>query len=139
MNDMIQYVGLIIFLFFIVYIFYRVFTQQMEGMKNREGLTNNDASKKVNHGEKAENFTNQVKSLKNTMKDKHNIPTYRTDYENLLIELNEHVDGLMLDELLSIDPTNIDSNHIVQKLDNIHKLSNGKTHLNNIMKYIDKN
>jgi hypothetical protein len=140
-ENFVQYIGLFIFLLIIVYIFRKVFVSQVEGMQTRqkEGTSNDDATIKVNHGINAENFTDRVKSMKNTMRDKLNIPTYRTDYENLLIELNDHVSGMMLDELLSIDPTNIQPTHIINKLNNINKLSNGKNNLNDIMKYIDKN
>lgn len=140
-ENFVQYIGLFLFLLIIVFIFRKIFVSQVEGMQNRqkEGMSNDDSTKQINHGVNAEKFTDRVKSLKNTMRDKLNIPTYRTDYENLLIELNDHVNGMMLDELLSIDPTNIESTHIINKLDNINKLSNGKNNLNDIMKYIDKN
>ena len=141
-NVFFQYIGLIIFLLIIIYIFYVIFHKQLEGMRNRsanrEGMSNNN--NKTSHATNAEKYTEKIKYLKNTMKDKLNISTYRSDYENILIELSDYIDSSMLDELLTIDPTSdITSTNIMKKLDNINKLSSGRNNLNTIMKYLDKN
>jgi hypothetical protein len=140
-NVFFQYIGLIIFLLIIIYIFYFIFNGQLEGMRNRstkrEGMSNNNDT---SHATNAEKYTEKIKYLKNTMKDNLNIPKYRSDYENILIEMSDYIDSSMLDELLTIDPTSdITSTSIMKKLDNINKLSTGRNNLNTIMKYLDKN
>ena len=122
-NVFFQYIGLIIFLLIIIYIFYVIFHKQLEGMRNRsanrEGMSNNNNN--TSHATNSEKYTEKIKYLKNTMKDKLNISTYRSDYENILIELSDYIDSSMLDELLTIDPTSdITSTNIMKKLDNIN-------------------
>jgi hypothetical protein len=73
------------------------------------------------------------------MKTKLNIPEYRTDYENIIIEMHDYTHGLMLHELLNIDPSNITNEKIHTMISNINNISSGKDNLNKIMKYIDHN
>jgi hypothetical protein len=151
-SDNSSYIGLSICFLIIAIIFYYIFQNQLKMMRT-EGMTNNDTGRQLGimnnkssssssqkaYGTNAEKYTDAIKTSHNTMKDNINIPKYRTEYENMIIELNDYVDGLMFNELLDVDPTNADSNTITKKLDKINKLSNGKQNLNQVMKYLDAN
>jgi len=148
-SDNASYIGLSICFLFIAIIFYYIFKNQLKWMRT-EGMSNNDSGvelgimgKKTGNltarGTNAEKYADAIRTSHNTMKDNINIPKYRTDYENMIIELNDYVDGMMLNELLDVDPTNADPNTIMKKLDKINKMSNGKQNLNKVMKYLDAN
>ena len=68
-----------------------------------------------------------------------NIPKHRNDYENILIEMNDYVDGLMLSEVLNVDPNNITNSKLINTVQNITKMNQSKESLNKIMKYLDNN
>jgi hypothetical protein len=72
-------------------------------------------------------------------KDKLNIKQHRTHYENAIIDMSDYLDGLMLNELLSLSPASLTPQKIMNTIDNINKMSSGKQNLNKIMKYVDDN
>ena len=57
---------------------------------------------------------------------------YRTDYENIILSLDDLVDNLMLEKVLSITPDNTQ-----KSLQELVTLNDSKTALNNVMKFID--
>ena len=61
------------------------------------------------------------------------ISKYRTDYENVVINMDDLVNNLMLQTTLSINPS---SPH--ESLGKLVMLNNAKAALNNVMKFIDK-
>ena len=61
------------------------------------------------------------------------ISKYRTDYENVVINMDDLVNNLMLQTTLSINPS---SPH--ESLGKLVMLNNAKEALNNVMKFIDK-
>jgi hypothetical protein len=104
-------------------------------------MTNNNNKDKVNtgHGTNSSKLTDQIKVEHNNMKDKLNIKQYRNNYENVVIDMNDYLDGLMLNELLSLNHNSLDPNNILNAVENINKMSSGKQNLNKIMKYLDDN
>jgi hypothetical protein len=133
-----DYITIFAFLFFLIilsFFFFKTYRYQIEGM------TNNDNKEKVNtaHGFNSSKLTEQLKIEHNNMKDKLNIKQYRNNYENVVIDMNDYLDGLMLNELLSLNQNSLDPNNILSTIENINKMSNGKQNLNKIMKYLDEN
>ena len=57
---------------------------------------------------------------------------YRTDYENVIMALDDLVDNLMLKTALNLNTSNPQ-----QGLTELVGLNNAKTALNNVMKFID--
>ena len=133
-----DYITIFAFLFFLIilsFFFFKTYRYQIEGM------TNNDNNDKVNtaHGINSSKLTDQLKVEHNNMKDKLNIKQYRNNYENVVIDMNDYLDGLMLNELLSLNHNSLDPNNILSAIENINKMSTGKQNLNKIMKYLDEN
>ena len=60
------------------------------------------------------------------------ISKYRTDYENVVLNMDDLVNSLMLKETLSIDPSKP-----IASLEAITKLNQCKVALNSVMKFID--
>jgi len=133
-----DYVNILTFLFFLIilsFFFFKVYQTQLEGM------TNNDKEKTNNtgHGINSSKLTEQLKIQHNNMKDKLNIKQYRNHYENIVIDMSDYLDGLMLNELLTLNPVSINSNKVMNTIENINKMSSGKQNLNKIMKFLDEN
>jgi hypothetical protein len=97
----------------------------------------NDTTK-TGHSINSNEYYDKLKLSHNSLKTKLNIPEYRTDYENLIIEMHDYTDGLMLNELLNVDPSNITTDKLHGMLTNINNLSSGKENLNLIIPKIKK-
>ena len=125
--------NLIIFLAicFIVYILFRNFNY-------KEGMTVTDASGNSNSTSAngaAGNSTNYAASIKNAsiqLQDALLISKYRSNYETVILNMDDLVNNLMLSTALSMDTKNP-----IQTLQALNELNNSKTALNNIMKFID--
>lgn len=134
-NDYINIICLVIFFVFFCFISYYLYTSQIRRIK--EGMENNNT--KTSHSINSNEYYDKLKISHNSLKTKLNIPEYRTDYENIIIEMHDYTDGLMLNELLNIDPSNITNDKLHSMITNINNISSGKDNLNKIMKYVDSN
>lgn len=135
-NDYTTIFIFIILLIVISFFFFKMYQSQIEGMKNNDRENNNN---NTGHGINSTKYTEQLKIDHHNMKDKLNIREHRNNYENIIIDMSDYLDGLMLNELLSIDPSSISSSKIMETIENINKMSSGKQNLNKIMKYLDDN
>ena len=139
-----EYITIFAFLCFLIilsFFFFRTYRSQIEGMTNNDNKERVNIGQKVNtgHGINSSKLTEQLKIEHNNLKDKLNIKEYRNNYENVVIDMNDYLDGLMLNELLSLNHASIDPNNILNTVNNINKMSSGKQNLNKIMKYLDEN
>ena len=138
MNDFFNVAALFIIFIIIIVIFYNIYNTQIEGMtnkKNNKTSTINNTSRGIN----STTFHEKIKEQHLNLKSDLNIPKHRGDYENILIEMNDYVDGLMLSELLNIDPNNINNSKLINTIQNITKMNQSKESLNKMMKYLDNN
>ena len=131
-----DYITIFTFLFFLIilsFFFFKTFRYQIEGMTNNKDKVN------TGHGTNSSKLIEQLKVEHNNMKDKLNIKQHRNNYENVIIDMNDYLDGLMLNELLSLNHNSLEPNNILNAVENINKMSSGKQNLNKIMKYLDDN
>jgi hypothetical protein len=131
-----DYITIFTFLFFLIilsFFFFKTFRYQIEGMTNNKDKVN------TGHGTNSSKLIEQLKVEHNNIKDKLNIKQHRNNYENVIIDMNDYLDGLMLNELLSLNHNSLDPNNILNAVENINKMSSGKQNLNKIMKYLDDN
>ena len=137
MNDFLNIAALFVIFMIIIIIFFNVYNKQIEGMtdKNNGSSTISNTSRGINSTIMHEQLKQQHLNLKSDL----NIPRHRNDYENILIEMNDYVDGLMLSELLNIDPNNITNSKLMNTIKNISKMNQSKDSLNKMMKYVDNN
>ena len=63
------------------------------------------------------------------------IKKYRIDYENVIIDMEDYVNNMMLQTVLSIDYTNEAS--AMEKLRTLNVLQESKQSLNATMKFVD--
>jgi len=99
-----------------------------------EGLTMPDSVSTSNGiAGSAAAYAANIKLLSVKSQDALLISKYRTDYENVVINVDDLVSNLMLEATLSID-----SAKPQEALDKLVALNNAKAALNNVMKFIDK-
>jgi hypothetical protein len=137
MNDFLNVAGLFIVFIIIAVIFSKIYTTQIEGMTNQKN--NNSTITNTSRGINSTLFHEKLKEQHQNLKSDLNIPRHRGDYENILIEMNDYVDGLMFNELLNIDPNNINNQKLMNTMQNITKMNQSKDSLNKMMKYLDNN
>lgn len=102
----------------------------------REGMT--DASGNItltSSNGVAENAATYAASLKaDTIKtlDKFKISKYRADYESAILNLDDFINNLMLDTVLSVNKSNP-----YDSIDKLAKMQQAKAALNSAMKFVD--
>lgn len=105
---------------------------QKSSSNNPKPSTNNSSSNGMAGG--AESYTANIQSQVIKLQDTILLSKYRSNYENVVIALDDLVDHLMLNTTLSMNPTNPQAS-----LKELVDLNNAKSALNNVMKFIDSN
>jgi hypothetical protein len=123
----------------VVYLLFRNFNYNsqyslIEGMTDASG---NDVTPSGSVGNgiagNAPSYGAQIKAATIKLQDTFLISKYRSDYETVILNLDDLVDNLMLKTVLSIDINNPGDS--VKKL---AEMNQAKLALNNVMKYVDK-
>ena len=78
------------------------------------------------------NYLAQIKSQTIKYGDSFNITNYRTQYENIIMSMDDLLNDVMLQAVLSFDTANPQQGFI-----QLGQLNNAKAGLNNVMKFID--
>lgn len=102
--------------------------------KKREGLTNQGSNGEAGN---ANNFAATIKAQTVILQDSLLIAKYRTDYENVIINMDDYINMLILKQLLNIDTTK-DAQTNISNLEALNTLSTAKKNLNDIMVFVDK-
>ena len=131
-NDMIMYIGLISLVLFLFFIISRVFTFQNSMI---EGLSNKDSqSQPINV------TVGKVENINKVSEDHLFIEKYRSDYEDLIIHLEETTNLDMM-RLIKEHGNNIEQGKTVDEqmktIKKINELNQLKESLNSSMKYMD--
>ena len=117
---------------FILYFLFRNFNfRTVEGMTDASG--NNVTIPPNGVAGNAASYGATIKSANIKSQDIFLISKYRTDYETVILNLDELIDNMMLKTTLSLDITNPGDN-----IKNLAELNQAKMALNNVMKFIDK-
>lgn len=117
---------------FVLYLLFKFFNfRTVEGMTDSTGNTitappNGIAGNAASYGA-------IIKSANIKLQDTFLISKYRTDYETVILNLDDLLNNLMLKTVLSIDNNNPDDG--VKKL---AEMNQAKLALNNVMKFVDK-
>jgi len=123
---------LIIGICFVSYLIFRNFN-----INTKEGMTTSDSSSTASASSNgvagnAAAYAANIKSNVIKIHDQLLITKYRTDYENVILNLDELVDSLMLKAALTVDTTKPG-----ETLKKIQELGQTKVALNSVMKFID--
>jgi len=120
----------------VVYLLFRNFNYNnqyslIEGMTDASGNAVTPTGNGI--AGNAASYGAQIKAATIKLQDTFLISKYRSDYETVILNLDDLVDNLMLKTVLSIDTNNPGDS--VKKL---AEMSQAKLALNNVMKYVDK-
>lgn len=127
---------------FIIYIVFR--NVNFIKNTNKEGLANN-TTPATNSASSATSTTNgiagnstayasTIKSATIALQDQLLINQYQTDYETVILNLDDYISNLMLSTALNINTSNTNNTSSFQLLS---QLQNSKQALNSVMKFID--
>jgi hypothetical protein len=145
-KDVYQYLGLCTMIIFVSYILIRTLRFQskiFEGLTNSTTSTKPDISKE-NNGKLSDTINTNIKNVNIKMSEVLSLDKYKTNYENLIISLEEYSNTMMFAKIMSIgnkiglltkgDHINDD---IIHEIDNANKLKSFIDTLNAGMKFID--
>jgi len=114
-----------------------------------EGLTNATASSTTassdvdkenlsqNVGSGAAAYASKINVIFSQMKDQMNIPKYRTDYENVILQLDDYISMITLQTIMSMDSNNLTDTSANSLVARLNMFTNAKTGLDTLMKFID--
>ena len=135
-----QITNLIVFIFvclFSYFVFRNLNLNNREGMAtdvSGNNISNNNASNAQNGiAGNAATYASNIKSQVIKIQDVLLISKYRTDYENVVLNMDDLINTLMVKATLSIDKSNPE-----QGLNELVNLNNAKEALNHVMTFIDK-
>ena len=126
---------LLIAICFVAYLIFRHFNlNTKEGMTDGSSDSSTTSTSSTNNGVAggAAAYAANIKLNVIKLQDELLISKYRTDYENVVLNLDDLVSNLMLQTALTIDTTKP-----AESLGKIQELGQTKIALNGIMKFID--
>ena len=119
---------------FVVYILFRNFNYgYKEGMTTTDASGNSVITQQNGIAENAASYSATIKSANMKVNDKLSINKYKSDYENVILNMDDMLNNLMLQTSLSVDVNNPQSS-----IKQLAEMNQAKSALNNVMKYLDK-
>ena len=137
-SDLIKIIGMIIFACGFMYLAMRALKTPLKVM---EGLTNSTPTSATalddNKASGAQAYSDEIKKIYSKLSDNLLIKDNRTAYENVVIQMDDLINALMLQKMMSISKDSLAEDTIISMLSSLNILSQGKVSLNSVMKYID--
>lgn len=130
-----------LFVLFVIFVFgYYIFNVLFRNVHLKEGMENKDPTPPSSSSDNSNNgvagnaatYAANIKSSAIKLQDTALISKYRSDYEKVVLNLDDLVDNLMLQTALNVDKVNP-----MVSLSELVTLNNSKLALNNVMKFID--
>jgi hypothetical protein len=110
----------------------------VEGLENiSSDVSANIQSLPVGATVNASNYATIIKNLSTQLQDSLLVSKYRTDYENVIINMEDLVNNLMLRTTLNINANLNSPGDVMKQLNALNTLQQSKTALNSVMKFID--
>ena len=149
-EDFLKIVGIVVIISILIFLAIKLLKVQVKVM---EGLTNSDESgssasnsnNNPKNGEagSANQYANDIENKNTKLEDGLLIPKYRTDYEQIILNMDDYINILMLKTILNINinDDNVEGNKPNSNtalFESLNTLNNAKTSLNNVMKFVDK-
>ena len=99
--------------------------------------TSSSSGSTENERDGASKYVDKLTHEVTKMKTGLNIATYRTDYENVLIQLNDYIGYAMLKTALDVQINLDDPSSAVSAFTNLNQLNATSTTLNSLMTWLD--
>jgi hypothetical protein len=133
--NMFLFIGISLF----IYLLFRNFNYNnqyslIEGMTDASGTAAAKATAPTDNGiaGSAASYGAQIKAATIKLQDTFLITKYRTDYETVILNLDDFINNLMLKNALSFDKENPE-----KSLTKLVQLQEAKLALNSVMKFVD--
>lgn len=129
-----DYLNLLLFAIILlgIYIFFRNYDMQVrEGLEIKSSSTTSSSSNGI--ASNADTYLLNIKNLNIKMKDQFNITQYRKSYEDIILAMDDLISSAMLKTTLSVD-----KNKPEESFFKLSQLSQARTALNIVLKYVDK-
>lgn len=134
-EDLLKMLGIFILVVFLLYLVSKVLKLHLNLQNNiMEGFTNNGINGVAGS---ASVYGNSIIETSTLLQDSLLIKKYKTDYENVILNLDEYIDLLMLQSALNFSVKDGTSPENIALLSNLNTLQSAKTSLNSVMNYID--
>lgn len=111
---------------------------QREGFATVAGSTTSSTISDSHERDGAKKYVDSLSAANTNLKNGLNIPQYRVDYENVLVQLDDYIGYSMLKTALDVNINLSDPTSAVSSLDNLNKLNQCKNTLNDLMKWMDR-
>jgi len=135
-EDLLKIGAILIVSIFIIYLMMNTFHLR-EGLENAEDTTASVAVGANGEAGSAANYAAAIKAKTVKLQDSLLISKYRSDYENVIINMDDYLSMLMLKIALDVDAS-ADIKTNAETLALMNTLSNAKKSLNETMAFIDK-
>jgi len=143
-NNIYKYLGLTIVILFFIYIVVKSLNFQVKIIEKLTNNTTNNDDNDVLTNNVASKMNNDIKNKNDKNIDIMNINKYRTDYENIIISLDEYTNNMMFLKIMNVgakinklsNKENINSD-IMSDITDTNQLKQFLDSLNSTMKYID--
>ena len=133
MSEILKLIAIGVLAFFSLIFLVQIFQKE----DNIEGLENKDTKPKPSDGAagNATTFADNIKANVIKLQDELLISKYRSDYENIIVNMDDYINLLTLKQIANIDLSN--SQKSLQSIYGLSMLKNSKDTLNDTMKYMD--
>jgi hypothetical protein len=131
-KEFLVFVGAVAIIVVVLYIFrnwLKLHANIVEGLTNPESSSSGVAAGSTNY---ESSIKNQVTQLQDSIL----VSKYRKEYETIILSMDDYVNNLMLQTVLSMNPSGSGSDNL-EYFKTLNVLNESKTALNNVMKYID--
>lgn len=126
------------FLLVVIYVIYNLINVKIkEGLEMDNNLKSLTSDKDTGLTNKSEAFATKIKTTNIKLQDKLLINKYKQNYEKVILNMDDLINTLMLEKLLSININH--KSKMMATLDEINTLAESKNNLNTIIKFVDKN
>ena len=127
-------IGLILVIGLFAYLIFRrmIYQEGFDVSGNAKPASSSTSSSTNGIAGNSTTYLSQIQSQNVKFNDTFNITNYRKQYEDIIISMDDLVNNLMLQTVLSFNQENPKENLI-----KIGQLNNAKSGLNNVMKFID--
>ena len=128
-----------LFIFFVSYLVYSsLFMKRREGLETATSAATTSSSSSNGIAGNASTFAGIIKQKNINLTDTLLISKYRKDYEPLILNVDDLLNSMMLQTVLTIDTSSANTpSKMIESMKLLNELSAAKDSLNKVMKFVD--
>jgi hypothetical protein len=135
-EELLKILGIVVVVVFLLYLGSNALKLHLNMQRSIfEGLTNNTDS---GIGGSAATYATSISQQMTSLQDSLLIKKYKTDYENVILNLDEYIGLAMLQTALLINPKDVTAPENIALLTNLNTLNAAKQSLNTVMTVVDQ-